>query len=33
MLSYHPTAKTTYNIRKEINENLEGLSQSQLAKR
>jgi transposase-like protein len=33
MLLYHPTAKTTYNIRKEINENPKGLSQAQLAKK
>ena len=26
MLSYHPTAKTTANIRKEIKENIESLT-------
>ena len=33
MLSYHPTAKTTYKIRKEINENIGNLTLEQQAKK
>jgi transposase-like protein len=33
MLSYHPTAKTTYKIRKEIKENIENLTLEQQAKK
>ena len=33
MLSYHPTAKTTHNIRQEIKENIENLTLEQQAKK
>lgn len=33
MKSYHPTSKTTYNIRKEIHDNIENLTISELSKK